>query len=93
MNSKVVVRSFIISLLLALPAPWLIDLFAQWAGGDAFVQLSLPVYLAVAASAFLLMLVASLVVGALSAPSTGHIGIEDDGREVGEVKWFNVNKG
>ncbi|HSH49457.1 MAG TPA: cold-shock protein [Halomonas sp.] len=93
MNSKVVLRSFIISLLLALPAPWLIDLFAQWAGGEPSGQLSLLEYSAVAAAVFLLMLVATLAAGALGAPSTGHIEIEDDGREVGEVKWFNVNKG
>jgi CspA family cold shock protein len=93
MNSKVVLRSCIVSLLLALPAPWLIGLFAQWVGGESSGQLSLLEYSVAAAAVFLLMLVATLVVGALGAPSTDRIEIEDDGREIGEVKWFNVNKG
>ncbi|MGO2131271.1 MAG: cold-shock protein [Halomonas sp.] len=89
MNSKVVLRSCIVSLLLALPAPWLIVLFAGWFGD----QVALPGYVAVVAAVFVLMLVATLVVGALGAPTTGQIEVEDDGREIGEVKWFNVNKG
>lgn len=92
MNSKVVLRSCVFSLLLAVPAPWLIDLLVGWSGGQA-VQLVSQGYLAAVIAVFILMLVATLAVGALGAPSTGQIEIEDDGREVGEVKWFNVNKG
>lgn len=93
MNSKVVLRSCIVSLLLALPAPWLIALFAGWFGDQAAAQPASQGYVAVVAAVFVLMLVATLVVGALGTPSTGQIEIEDDGREIGEVKWFNVNKG
>ncbi|WP_027965910.1 cold-shock protein [Halomonas halocynthiae] len=95
MNLNVVLRSCFFSLLLALPAPWLIGLFADWFGGQP-AQLALQGYVAVVVAVFLLMLVATLIVGARgarSAPSTGQIEIEDDGREIGEVKWFNVNKG
>lgn len=93
MNPKVVLRCCIISLLLALPAPLLIAWFAQWAGGESWNQLSPLGYSAVVTAVLVLLLVATLVVGALGAPSVGQIEIEDDGREVGEVKWFNVNKG
>lgn len=93
MNSNVVLRSCVFSLLLALPAPWLIDLFVGWFGDQAAAQLVAQGYVASVIAVFILMLVATLVVGALGAPSVGQIEIEDDGREIGEVKWFNVNKG
>lgn len=93
MNLNVVLRSCVVSLLLALPAPWLIDLCVQWLGEQAPVQTSTQGYLVIVAAVFVLILVATLVVGALGTPSTGQIEIEDDGREIGEVKWFNVNKG
>lgn len=90
MNSKVVLRCCVISLLLALPAPLLVALFSQWSSSE----LSLLGYVAVVVVVFVLLLVATLIVDALGGPSVaGQAETENDGREIGEVKWFNVNKG
>ncbi|MDR5906317.1 cold-shock protein [Franzmannia qiaohouensis] len=105
MNHKVFVRCLIISLLLAAPAPLLITLFVSFTGGLLSQQLlaSLElggvagVYMAVAAAVFLLLLVATSAVQVLSpsaSPASAVLAdIENDDREIGEVKWFNVNKG
>ncbi|APX91848.1 DNA-binding protein [Halomonas sp. 1513] len=105
MNHKVFVRCLIISLLLAAPAPLLITLFVSFTGGLLSQQLlaSLElggvagVYLAVVAAVFLLLLVATSAVQVLSpsaSPASAVLAdIENDDREIGEVKWFNVNKG
>ncbi|SDM10455.1 cold-shock DNA-binding protein family [Franzmannia pantelleriensis] len=105
MNRKVFVRSIIISLLLAAPAPLLITLFVSFTGGLLSQQLlaSLElggvavVYVAVAAAVFLLLLIATSAAQVLapsSSPASAVLAdIENDDREIGEVKWFNVNKG
>ena len=104
MNRKVFVRCLIISLLLAAPAPLLITLFVSLTGGLLSQQLlaSLElggvaaVYMAVAVAVFVLLLVATSAVQVLSPslPTSAVLAdIENDDREIGEVKWFNVNKG
>ena len=105
MNRKVFLRCIIISLLLAAPAPLLITLFVSLTGGLLSQQLlaSLElggvaaVYFAAAAAVFVLLLVATSAVQVLSpgvAPASAVLAdIENDDREIGEVKWFNVNKG
>ena|SRR5690554_2533268 len=105
MNRKVFFRCLIISLLLADPAPLLITLFVSFNGGLLSEQLLAAfeldgvavVYVAVAAAVFLLLLIASIAVQALTPATSAAPGvladIENDDRELGEVKWFNVNKG
>ncbi|WP_349607870.1 cold-shock protein [Halomonas sp. H10-9-1] len=103
MNRKVMFRCSLVSLLLAAPAPLLIALFIHLAGGvlsEALFE-SLQVggtavlYAAVALAVFLLLLLATLSVGAFAPRRGGKVEavVEDDDRELGEVKWFNVNKG
>ena len=101
MNRKVVFRCSLISLLLAAPAPLLIALFVHLTGGELsralFASLQVGglavVYFAAAAAVFLMLLVATLAVNALTPQLVNLAEVEDDDREIGEVKWFNVNKG
>ncbi|WP_276605498.1 cold-shock protein [Halomonas borealis] len=99
MNRKVVFRCSIVSLLLAAPAPLLIALFVQLAGGELsrglFAEVGglTVVYVAAALAVLLLLLMATLVINALTPQLSNIAEVEDDGREIGEVKWFNVNKG
>ncbi|WP_281274426.1 cold-shock protein [Halomonas nitroreducens] len=101
MNRKVVFRCSIISLLLAAPAPLLIALCIHLTGGvlsrELFASLEVGgvavVYIAAAVAVFLLLLVATLAVNALTPQLVNLAEVEDDDREIGEVKWFNVNKG
>lgn len=101
MNRKVVFRCSFISLLLAAPAPLLIALLVHLTGGvlsrKLFASLEvggvLAVYFAVAVAVFLLLLAATLAVNALTPQLVNLAEVENDDREIGEVKWFNVNKG
>lgn len=101
MNRKVIIRCLLISLLLALPAPLLIALFISLTEGDLAHQLfamlevggMASVYLAVAAAVLLLLLVATFTLHAFSPRLAVLADVENDDREIGEVKWFNVNKG
>ncbi|TDO06132.1 MULTISPECIES: cold-shock protein [Halomonas] len=101
MNRKVVFRCSLISLLLAAPAPLLIALFVHLTGGvlsqELFESLQVGgvavVYFAAAAAVFLVLLVATLVVNALTPQLVNLAEVENDDREIGEVKWFNINKG
>lgn len=105
MNRKVILRCSLVSLLLAAPAPLLIVLFASLSGGafaeslaDAMTAGDMAqAYLAAALAVFLILLAATLAVHASTfqpqAMLAGGEDVEDDDREVGEVKWFNVNKG
>ncbi|RCV89167.1 cold-shock protein [Billgrantia montanilacus] len=101
MNRKVMFRCTLISLLLAAPAPLLIALFLYFAGGDTSRQLLATlevggvaaVYLATLVAVFLLLLVATLFVHGVSPRLAAIADVENDDREIGEVKWFNVNKG
>ncbi|WP_372612636.1 cold-shock protein [Halomonas sp.] len=101
MNRKVVVRCSFISLLLAAPAPLVVALFIHLTGGvlsrELFASLELggvaAVYVAAAFAIFLFLLIATLAVNALTPQLVNLAEVEDDDREIGEVKWFNVNKG
>lgn len=101
MNRKVVFRCSFISVLLAAPAPLLIALLVHLTGGvlsrELFASLEvggvLAVYFAVAVAVFLLLLAATLAVNALTPQLVNLAEVENDDREIGEVKWFNVNKG
>ncbi|GHE22355.1 cold-shock protein [Halomonas urumqiensis] len=101
MNQKVLFRCSLVSLLLAAPAPLVIALFVHLTGGVLSEQLfaSLEVggvalvYLAAALAVFLLLLIATLAVNVLTPQLVNLAEVENDDREIGEVKWFNVNKG
>lgn len=101
MNRKVTLRCTLISLLLALPAPLLIVMFLSFTEGALTRQLLnlLEVeglttsYLSVVVAVFLLLLVATFTLQAFSPRFTALAEAENDDREIGEVKWFNVNKG
>ncbi len=101
MNRKVTLRCTLISLLLALPAPLLIVMFLSFTEGALTRQLLnlLEVeglttsYLSVVVAVFLLLLVATFTLQAFNPRFTALAEAENDDREIGEVKWFNVNKG
>ncbi|MCC5881263.1 MAG: cold shock domain-containing protein [Halomonas sp.] len=101
MNRKVIFRCTLISLLLALPAPLLIVLFVSLTGDELAPQLFAllevdgvaSVYLAVAAAVFVALLIATLVIQSFNPRLAVLADAENDDREIGEVKWFNVNKG
>lgn len=50
-------------------------------------------YLATALAVFVILLIATLAVNAFTPQHANLTDVENDDREVGEVKWFNVNKG
>ncbi|ALM51330.1 cold-shock protein [Halomonas huangheensis] len=101
MKRRVVIRCGFVSLLLAAPSPLLITLLLSLVTGVTTEQLLAIVeenqllkgYVATAAGVFALLLVATLAVNALTPQQVSLAGVEDDDREIGEVKWFNVNKG
>lgn len=101
MNRKVLFRCSLISLLLAALAPLLIALFVSLTGSVLSASLEeamalqgvAQVYLATALAVFLVVLIATLAVHALTPQLATLAEVENDDREVGEVKWFNVNKG
>lgn len=101
MNRKVILRCSLVSLLLAAVAPLLIALFASLFGGAFAESLGEAMalggmaraYLAAALAVFLILLVATLIVHGWAPQPTAPAEVDSDDREVGEVKWFNVNKG
>lgn len=96
MNRKVLFRCSLISLLLAAPAPLLIALFVSLTGTALFGSLEpsmVPVYLATVLAVFVILLIATLAVNAFTPQLANLAEVENDDREIGEVKWFNVNKG
>ena len=101
MKKRVFVRCCVISLLLAAPAPLLIALAVSLVTGLSVEELHgaiaeealLHGYLAAAGAVFGMLLVATLALNALTPRLVNLAEVEDDDREIGEVKWFNVNKG
>ncbi|SHE64756.1 cold-shock DNA-binding protein family [Modicisalibacter ilicicola DSM 19980] len=101
MNRKVVIRCSLISLLLAAVAPLLIALFIALFGGPVADLLSearatdgvVLAYIATALAVFVVLLVATLLLNRLTPKLANLAEVENDDREIGEVKWFNVNKG
>ena len=101
MNKRVFFRCCVISLLLAAPAPLLIALAVSLATGVSVEALHGVVgeealligYVAAASAIFAVLLLATLSLNALTPRLVNLADVEDDDREIGEVKWFNVNKG
>lgn len=96
MSPKAFVRCLIISIVLAIATPWLMTQVLSvvhpettQAAADAMMEH----YLALAVAAFVLLLVATSAVQLLSPRLNSIAQLENDDRESGSVKWFNVNKG
>lgn len=101
MNRKVIIRCSLVSLLLAAVTPLLIAFFIMLFDGSAADALmdalastgTISVYLAAALAVFIAVLAATLILHALTPKLINLADVENDDREIGEVKWFNVNKG
>lgn len=102
MNRKALFRCSFISLVFAALAPLSIALVAVLFGGTLYSVASealarenglVQAYFLTAVAVFIMLLIATLTVQKLSPRSAGLAEDENDDREVGEVKWFNVNKG
>ncbi len=95
MNTNIIIRSILIGFLVAVPSPFIIS----WLSSTMNVTGNAVVF----ATIYLLAFIGCLVMG-YSGPredkpsgDTGDDVVvaedEDDGREVGVVKWFNRSKG
>lgn len=93
MSLKALVRCFIISIPLALLSPLLMGLLVSITDGENARAVFINNYIWVAIAAFILLLIATLAVQLLSPRQSSIAELEDDDRETGMVKWFNVNKG
>lgn len=93
MSLKALVRCFIISIPLALLSPLLMGLLVSITDGEDARAVFINNYIWVAIAAFILLLIATLAVQLLSPRQSFIAELEDDDRESGMVKWFNVNKG
>ncbi|OHV10464.1 cold-shock protein [Kushneria phosphatilytica] len=101
MSAKTLLRCTLISLLLALPTP-LLTAFLIMLGGDHFAGVFgdtvaaggyLTAYILAALAAFIMLEIATLAVHVLTPKLANIADVENDDREIGVVKWFNVNKG
>lgn len=107
MNSKVILRCTLISLLLSIPSPLLIGLLITLISSVLATDLTWflnvegvsAMYAATVIAVFIVLWLGTLAM-ALLAPATPKTAttamladVENDDRELGEVKWFNVNKG
>nr|WP_300312102.1 cold shock domain-containing protein [Halomonas sp.] len=101
MKRRVIVRCSLVSLLLATPSPLLIALMISLLTGitvEELVNLAeddkvLTGYLGAVVAVFALLMVATLATNAFTPQLASQAESLDDDREIGEVKWFNVNKG
>ena len=101
MKRRVIVRCSLVSLLLATPSPLLIALMISLLTGitvEELVNLAeddkvLTGYLGAVVAVFALLMVATLATNAFTPQLASQAEALDDDREIGEVKWFNVNKG
>lgn len=101
MKRRVIVRCSLVSLLLATPSPLLIALMISLLTGitvEELVSLAeddkvLTGYLGAVVAVFALLMVATLATNAFTPQLASQAEALDDDREIGEVKWFNVNKG
>ncbi|QEM80620.1 cold-shock protein [Halomonas binhaiensis] len=101
MKRRVIFRCSLVSLLLATPSPLLIALMISLLTGitvEELVNLAedekvLTGYLGAVVAVFALLMVATLATNAFTPQLASQAETLDDDREIGEVKWFNVNKG
>lgn len=93
MSLKASVRCVIISILLALLSPLLMGLLTSISEGENAYGLFTSHYIWIVIAAFILLLIATFAVQLLSPRQSSIVDLENDDRETGMVKWFNVNKG
>lgn len=96
MSPKAFVRCFLISIVLAIPLPWLMSVVLSVVDPEntqPAVDAVLGHYVELSIVAFVLFMIATLAVQLSSPRLTRIADIENDDRESGMVKWFNVNKG
>lgn len=107
MNSKVFLRCTLISLLLSIPSPLLIGLLITLISSMLATDLTWflnvegvsAMYAATVLAVFIVLLLGTMAVAMLASPTPKAVTaamlaeVENDDRELGEVKWFNVNKG
>ncbi|WP_286009960.1 cold-shock protein [Larsenimonas salina] len=97
MNRQSFLRCSLISAVLALLLPFLILglLMLFGSASPAGELMSAPAYLATAIAGFIVLIIATASMSRPAPRSVTSTAIEadDDDRESGIVKWFNVNKG
>ena len=93
MSLKALVRCFIISIPLALLSPLLMGFIVSISGNESARSVFTDHYVWIAIAAFILLLIATLAVQLFSPRTSSIAELENDDRESGMVKWFNVNKG
>lgn len=98
MSAKTVWRCTFISLALALAMPLLAGCLVYLASPAALSALieeagTAVVWALVAVAAFAVLEVATLSMHVLTPRLSHVVDVENDDREIGVVKWFNVNKG
>lgn len=93
MSLKALVRCFIISIPLALVSPLLMGLLVSITGDENAYTVFLNHYIWIVIAAFILLLIATFAVQLFSPHQSSIAELENDDRETGMVKWFNVNKG
>ncbi|MFC0268809.1 cold-shock protein [Kushneria aurantia] len=98
MSAKTVWRCTFISLLLALAMPLLAGFFLYIASPSALAALGgspgiVSTWALVSMAAFIVLEIATLVMHILTPALSNVVDVENDDREIGVVKWFNVNKG
>ena len=93
MSLKALVRCFIISIPLALVSPLLMGLLVSITGDENAYTVFLNHYIWIVIAAFILLLIATFAVQLFSPRQSFIAELENDDRETGMVKWFNVNKG
>lgn len=102
MSAKSFLRCIIISVLLALLAPPLIGLLVSLSDSQFYSHLLIVIagqsgvgitYALAVAGSFIVLIIATLAVQLLTPQLASIAQIENDDREIGVVKWFNVNKG
>lgn len=98
MSAKTVWRCTFISLALALAMPLLAGCLFYLASPTALTAVVdeagvAVVWALVAVSAFIVLEVATLLMHVVTPRLSSVVDVENDDREIGVVKWFNVNKG
>ena len=93
MSLKALVRCFIISIPLALLSPLLMGFIVSITGDESARSFFTDHYIWIVIAAFILLLIATLAVQLFSPRTSSIAELENDDRESGMVKWFNVNKG
>lgn len=94
MTLSILIRSILISFLVAIPSPFIIEWLSQGVNADPNLANFLAIY-CLAFIGCLVMGISGTKVAAESPASEGEDTEVDgqDDREIGTVKWFNVSKG